>query len=84
MYRPQVLLHLGAFPRPDTIVRTTSHDLEWCIRFFLYFKTCIGIVHIINHTVHILWEEVMIFTDKRGMVLDFGFPRQEVNNLTLG
>lgn len=42
-------------------------------------KLVCGIVHIINHTVHILWEEVMIFTDKRGMVLDFGFP-QEVNN----
>lgn len=48
---------------------TATHDPEW--HSFLTAKSARGIVHIINHTVHILWEDVMIFTNKRGLLLDF-------------
>lgn len=43
-----------------------------------------GIVHIIDHTVHILWQDVMIFTNG-GILLDIPVSSRRVrNNYTWG
>lgn len=57
------------FSKPDTIVSIATHDLEW--HSFFTAKSVYGIVHIINHTVHIWWEDVMIFANKRDTLLGF-------------